>query len=281
MPAAIEDSDLAPWRFPGEAHRLVLVNGRFSPKLSAIGALPKGVCSPRRRRPSKQRPSFWKPRLRETDTIGGQPFVSLNAALFADGFVLALEAGAALDRPVEIIAFRRRAASAPAICATWFCWDRAAAPLSSRAMPARALIGPTQRGVIGLGQGRVARPMSNCRTRAQAAIHLAQNRIELGRDARYESFVLTLGAKLSRHDSQARLEGEGAACRLNGAFLLRGEQEATNVTFVDHAAPRGTTRELFKGVADGSAHGVFLGTHRGAAATRRRPTRISSTRTCC
>lgn len=41
---------------------------------------------------------------------------------------------------------------------------------------------------------------------------------------------------------------------------MRGSQEATNVTFVDHAAPHGTTHELFKGVADGSAHGAFLGT---------------------
>ena len=60
--------------------------------------------------------------------------------------------------------------------------------------------------------------------------------------------------------SPARKEGEGAECHLNGAFLLRGTQEATNVTFADHAAPRGTTRELFKGVAEGSAHGAFLGT---------------------
>jgi Fe-S cluster assembly protein SufD len=53
--------------------------------------------------------------------------------------------------------------------------------------------------------------------------------------------------------------GEGAACGLFGAYLLRGEQEATNATFIDHAVPRCTTKEVFKGVVDERAHGVFLG----------------------
>jgi Fe-S cluster assembly protein SufD len=41
--------------------------------------------------------------------------------------------------------------------------------------------------------------------------------------------------------------------------LLRGEQEATNATVIDHAAPHGTTREVWMGVVDDRAHGVFLG----------------------
>lgn len=256
--ASIEASALAPWRYPGEAHRLVLVNGRFSPKLSAIGVLPKGVTLASTAQTLKQRPELLESALRETDTIGGQPFVSLNAALFEDGFVLALEAGAALDRPVEIAHYGTGGQRS--------CHLRNLALLGpgSRANLIESFAGTgnywtNAAGVIGLAKGASLTHVK-LQDEDQSAIHLAQNRIEIGRDARYESFVLTLGAKLSRHDSQARLEGEGAVCHLNGAFLLRGSQEATNVTFVDHAAPHGTTHELFKGVADGSAHGAFLGT---------------------
>ncbi len=256
--AAIEDSDLAPWRFPGETHRLVLVNGHFSPALSAVGALPKGVTLASVAQTLKTRPELLESSLRETDTIGGQPFVSLNAALFEDGFVLALEAGATLDLPVEVVHFGQggqrschlrnlvllgagsRAALIESYAGSGNYWTNAA-------------------GVIALAKGASLTHVK-LQDEGQAAIHMAQNRIEIAGGARYESFVLTLGAKLSRHDSQARLEGEGAECRLNGAFLLRGEQEATNVTFADHAAPHGTTHELFKGVADGGAHGAFIGT---------------------
>jgi Fe-S cluster assembly protein SufD len=92
-----------------------------------------------------------------------------------------------------------------------------------------------------------------------AAIHFAQVRANVARDARYESFVLTLGGSLSRHDSAVVYDGPDAVCGLFGAYLLRGEQEATNATFVDHAVPSCTTSEVFKGVVDERAHGVFLG----------------------
>ena len=46
---------------------------------------------------------------------------------------------------------------------------------------------------------------------------------------------------------------------LNGAWLLRGEQDATIAPSVDHQAPGGETSELLKGVLSDRAHGVFLG----------------------
>src|SRR6201982_443457 len=48
-------------------------------------------------------------------------------------------------------------------------------------------------------------------------------------------------------------------CILKGAFLLSARQEANIVTTVDHIAPVGETREIFKGVAAGRAHGAFQG----------------------
>ena len=45
-----------------------------------------------------------------SDEAGRQPFAALNAAFFADGFVLALDPGIVLERPVEIIHLGRAAA---------------------------------------------------------------------------------------------------------------------------------------------------------------------------
>jgi Fe-S cluster assembly protein SufD len=112
---------------------------------------------------------------------------------------------------------------------------------------------------IALSEG-AALSHAKVQSESEDGIHLALNRVTLAAKSAYQSFVLTLGAKLSRHETQALLAGEGASVGLDGAFLLRGSQDATNVTFVDHAAPGGTTRELFKGVADDRAHGAFLGT---------------------
>jgi Fe-S cluster assembly protein SufD len=92
------------------------------------------------------------------------------------------------------------------------------------------------------------------------AIHLALTRARLASAARYESFVLVTGARLSRQDIQVAIAGEAAHVVLNGACLLRGEQEAAIAPVVDHQSPGGQTSELVKGVLADRAHGIFLGT---------------------
>jgi len=89
--------------------------------------------------------------------------------------------------------------------------------------------------------------------------HLDEVAASLGAGARLSSFVLLLGGRTVRHEAAVRSEGERSHCDLNGAFLLSGRQEANILTTVDHAAPGGETRETFKGVATGRAHGAFQG----------------------
>jgi Fe-S cluster assembly protein SufD len=57
---------------------------------------------------------------------------------------------------------------------------------------------------------------------------------------------------------------------LNGLFLVSGRQHVDHHTRIDHAKPRGTSREYYKGIVDGAARGVFNGkviVHPGAQKT--------------
>ena len=248
----------AGYRLPGETHRLVMVDGRFSPGLSAPGALPRGAWLASTARTIAERPDLLSGAIDETDMAGGQPFASLNAALFGDGFVLALAPGVALERPVEILHL-----ATPGTPRSLHLRNLVSLAPGSRASLVETYGGTGAywtNGVTAVDLAEGAR-LDHVRLQDESAdsIHFTVNRARLGRAARYRSFVLTLGARLSRQDMLARLEGEGAELGLDGAYLLRGEQEATNATFVDHAAPGGTTRELFKGVVADRAHGVFLG----------------------
>jgi Fe-S cluster assembly protein SufD len=81
----------------------------------------------------------------------------------------------------------------------------------------------------------------------------------LGPTSRLASFVLLLGGRTVRREATVRSEGGATHCALHGGFVLSGRQEANIVTTVDHAAPGGETREVFKGVAAGRAHGAFQG----------------------
>ena len=103
-------AEVAPWRLAGTTHRLVLVDGRFAPALSEIGPLPPGAWLASTAHTLAERPTLVEAALAVSDEAGRQPFAALNAAFFADGFVLALDPGTVLERPVEIIHLGRAAA---------------------------------------------------------------------------------------------------------------------------------------------------------------------------
>ena len=255
---AVARQALDTYRLAGAAHRLVFVNGRFSPELSAVGALPKGAWLAPTTRTLAERPDIAAGAIDETDTVGAQPFASLNAALFTDGFVLSLEAGVCLDHPIEIIHLGR--AEAP--CSLHL-RNLVALGAGSRASLIESYAGEGAYWTNAVTVAKLGERADFTAVKLQDegadAIHFAVTRARLAAAARYDSFAFTLGARLSRHETLATLDGENAQLGLNGAYLLRGTQEATNATFVDHAAPGGVTRELFKGVVENRAHGVFLG----------------------
>lgn len=102
------------------------------------------------------------------------------------------------------------------------------------------------------------------------AAHMTMVTVTVDRDASYDSFVLTTGAKLARQDSVAHMVGENAECRLNGVYLLAGTQHNDSTILVHHKAPHGRSNQTFKGIIDDKAHAVFQGkvfVHRGAQKT--------------
>jgi Fe-S cluster assembly protein SufD len=248
---------IAPYLYAGETHRIVMVNGRFAPALSKIGSLPRGVTLGSAAEIASSHPKLAERLLDRTDIAGGQAFASLNAALFADGFVLVLDPGVVQEKPIEIIHWADAAGS------SFHLRNLIQLGAGSRATIIESYAGNGRYwtnavALIELAAGAALRHVK-LQEEASDAIHFGQVRADIAADARYESFVLTLGGRLSRHDSFATFAGEGAGCGLFGAYLLKGEQEATNATFVDHAVPKCATSEVFKGVVDERAHGVFLG----------------------
>lgn len=94
---------------------------------------------------------------------------------------------------------------------------------------------------------------------ARGSTHLAFTQARLGAKARYDSFVMSLGAALSRNEIHVTMAGEEADCRLNGGYMIGGSQHTDTTTIVDHAVPNCTSHETYKGVLDGKARGVFQG----------------------
>lgn len=254
----IDPALLACCRLAAPTYRIVLVNGIYAPKLSDIAALPKGVWLGSIADAVKTRPDLAEAAFDRIETESAQPFAALNAAFFTDGFILALDPGVVLAAPVEII-YIADAQALGAIhlrSAVIAGSDSEATLIETAAGKGAAWTNAVTSLDIGIGARLRHVKIQN---EAPEAIHLSLARAVLAANSRYESFILTLGARLSRQDIQIAVAGEGAALALNGAYLLRDEQEATIAPFVDHQAPGGRTSEALKGVVEDHAHGVFLG----------------------
>ena len=62
-----------------------------------------------------------------------------------------------------------------------------------------------------------------------------------------------------QRDHASCFDGEGCEATLNGLYLASGTQHIDNHTVIDHAKPHCASHELYKGILDGKAHGVFNG----------------------
>ncbi|MCE2564236.1 Fe-S cluster assembly protein SufD [Komagataeibacter sp. FNDCF1] len=103
--------------------------------------------------------------------------------------------------------------------------------------------------------------LSHARVQAEGreAIHLAVSHARIMAAGLYDSFTLTLGGSLSRHEVHAGLAAPKACVHVNGAQLLGGRQHGDLTSVITHAAPDCISRQTVKNVLSDHARGVFQG----------------------
>jgi Fe-S cluster assembly protein SufD len=111
---------------------------------------------------------------------------------------------------------------------------------------------------IDVGEGAVLTHL-RIQREGEAAFHLSTLYAEVAARGTYDSFLLTLGARLARMEVHAALVGEGAVAHFNAAQLLGGAQHGDFTTVVRHVAPNTTSRQTVKNVLTDRARGVFQG----------------------
>ena len=260
IPAGVVQSATAAQRSPATAGRcsFVFVDGRFRPELSSsqppAGLTISSLADLLRDDPDSLRSAF------QADPHS-DAMDALNLAFATDGCVLHVAAGTAIDTPIEIIHLST-AATAPTAVHTR---HRLIAEAGSSATVLETFVGDpasvywTQSVCdIDVRQGATLRRYKD-QQEGIKAFHIAADRVRVAPDARYESFVLATGAALSRHEATVVLDGVGASCRIDGGYLARDRQHVDNTTEIRHAKPHTTSTEVYKGVLDDQARGVFQG----------------------
>ncbi|MBC7801275.1 MAG: Fe-S cluster assembly protein SufD [Gemmatimonadaceae bacterium] len=91
------------------------------------------------------------------------------------------------------------------------------------------------------------------------AYHVNTTFAEVAERGTFDTFVLTLGARIARTEIHARLIGPNGMVHLNGAQLLGGQQHGDITTIVAHDAPNCGSRQTVKNVLSDRSRGVFQG----------------------
>jgi len=246
-------------RLPGS--RLVFVDGQFSARLSSSGTQPRGVRVGGLAAALRDEPGLVVKHLAKQVMDDSLAFTALNMAFFQDGAFIYVPAGAVIAQPVQLIfASTGREAGATAQPRNLI-----VAEAGSQLTVVETYVGAGDAATFtntvtefAICDGAV---VEHCRFQdeSKAAFHLAALHAVLGRGCNFTSHSFALGARLSRVNIRAKLDGEGLETVLNGLYLTRGEQLADHHMIVEHARPRCAGHEYFNGILDDKSKGVFHG----------------------
>ena len=243
------------------APRIVFVNGRFDAVLSALNALPAGVSLQPLSRLLGSDDSRATNVLDRRYQRHDEPFARLNAALADEGAVLQIEAGAQVVTPLQLVFI-----GAPAGAdAAWH-----ARHLIELGRDASASV--IEHHVSAGEHAHLGNALTHVHLAAGARLHHARIQREadkatlfartdavLARDARYTRTDLELGAALSRHELNVRLEGEGARLSANGVLFADGRRHVDTRLGIEHIARDTACDLLWRGLGAGRGKAVFHG----------------------
>jgi Fe-S cluster assembly protein SufD len=95
---------------------------------------------------------------------------------------------------------------------------------------------------------------------AADAVHLSHQHAELAKDARFTSFVVSLGGDLVRIAPSVSYNGPGGDAELYGVYFADPGQHLEHRLLVDHTVPNCRSRVDYRGALQGEqAHAVWIG----------------------
>lgn len=241
-----------------ECRRMVFIDGLYVPELSDTARLEKGLSV-----------GSLADALRDGDAVvmgrlgklapQSDVAVALNTALMGDGAVIRIAAGSTMERPLHLlfVASGKPAAS--------FTRSLVVVEQGARAMLIESHEGPTGsdyqvNAALELFVGDQAH-VDHLKIIAEGAdaLHVSTLAAAVGARARFNTFGFTAGGAVVRNQMFLNFDGEDTVAGIRGATLAKGRQHADTTLLASHVARGCLSREVFKTVLDGEAHGVFQG----------------------
>ncbi len=240
--------------------RIVVVNGAVDALLSNL-ASPDGLRLSTLADVVAERPEQVAAHFERADEDIADAFVALNIAYGADGAVVQVAEGVALDVPIHIIDVELPDTTQNASCTGVVISlgaGSSATVIETRIGAGTAFGGSNIRTTITLSDDATLEHVL-LQDVPSAQVHLSRVDVtqHAGSTLRARSF--NLGAAYGRVAYDVQLAGAGAHADLSGLFFGFGDQVLDQQVTVTHGAEDCTSRQTYRGVLDDASIGVFNG----------------------
>jgi Fe-S cluster assembly protein SufD len=240
-------------------HRLVFINGCYSEEWSLPHDVFPGVVVESLARALVGRPDQVQAQLTSGLDFDESAFAALNTAFIEDGALVDIPDGVVLVRPVHLVFL-----------------TVGTSPLVSHPRNLIRLGKHSKAQVIesylGSGEAYFTNAITQVTLDENAqldhfklqheqigALHIAQIGADQRSSSQFRSHYFSFGASIARNEVNCVLDGEHAEATLNGLYMPTGEQLMDCRSRIDHAQPNCNSHELYKGILDDRARGVFNG----------------------
>ncbi|MCE5228532.1 Fe-S cluster assembly protein SufD [bacterium] len=254
--------DAAKYFIPGlDAHRFVFMNGVYQPEISDVGELPAGVRLMTVGEAIGSGDRVFRENLGRCAEDPKNPFTALNSAWLQNGVFVHVPDGCVIEKPMHVV----------------FLATAGAQPLAFHSRNLAVVGRAAQITIIGtyggLGEGvyltNGVTEMAigedaqvdhyKVQLESPGAFHVHSMYARQARSSNLRTHAFAIGGALSRQNVNVTLAGEGTETVLNGLYAISGTQHADAHTRLDHAVPHCHSTELYKGILDDHASGVFTG----------------------
>lgn len=240
-----------------EAWSVVLVDGHFSAELSSLDDLPVDVLVMGMADALQKLPETLENYINQSVNIDENSFIAFNTAWFTDGLFVSVNAKRILEKPIQVLHVATQQ-DVLAATRTVIILDKMAEAsiIETYVGYDNAYLSSTVTEVF-VGQNAHL-TLYKMQCESEKAYHFGGIYVKQDRDAHFTHHNFAFGALLARSDIHTDLD-HASECELNGLYLGVKRQHIDSHTRMNHIKPHGISRELYKGVLDDRARGVFQG----------------------
>lgn len=254
-------SDIEKFLFQNfDYHLLVFINGIFSEELSDIKELPCGAFIGSLKRLYKERPQLVDQHLNKVSRIENA-FNALNTAYASDGFAAIIPDGVIVEKPVQILYLNssetEQILSVPRNLIMVGKNSQLSVITNHRGTGSEKYFSNIVTEILVDENGIV--DLYKVQYENDDSYHIEKVQAVQKKNSVFNHYNINFGGAIVRNDINSLLDDENIETHFYGLYLAHGSQHVDNHTFADHAKPNCMSNELYKGILDDNARGVFNG----------------------